>query len=210
MNCTTSNAHLRAMFLRCLNARYTHAGDSADYAFELSGTSLYILFEWSDGMRDWKNNLDFPIRAYKSGDSCWFAHRGFLRVWKSVREEIEKRVCCLAESGLIESVTCIGYSHGAALAGLATEDISFLLGDKLDVCGYGFGCPRFTWGMLPSNVKSRFSNFFIIRNVPDLITHLPPFILGYRNAGNLVKIGKKSKSSPISAHYPDSYLKALQ
>lgn len=210
MSCTTSITHLRAMFLRCLNANYTHAGDSADYAFELCGSKLYILFEWSDGLCDWKNNLDFPARAYKSGDSCWFAHRGFLRVWKSVRDEIEKRVRCLAEGGLIDSVTCIGYSHGAALAGLATEDISFLFGDGIEVCGYGFGCPRFTWGPLSGKTKSRFSSFYVIRNVPDLITHLPPMIFGYRNVGQMVRIGKQTRKSPIAAHYPDSYLRALE
>jgi hypothetical protein len=104
-------------------------------------------------------------------------------------------------------IICIGYSHGAAIAGLATEDMTFLFGDRISVCGFGFGCPRFIWGPLPRDAKTRFSNFTVIRNIPDLVTHLPPFILGYRHIGHFVKIGKKGVYSPISAHYPQAYIK---
>jgi hypothetical protein len=207
MSNITCSAELHRLFLRCINAVYTHSGDSAGYAIERFGTRLYLLFQWSDGLRDWQNNLDFPSRAYKTYGKSWHVHRGFLRVWKSVRCEVEAVVSQSVASFETTEIICVGYSHGAAVAGLATEDMTFLFGDRISVCGFGFGCPRFIWGPLPRDAKTRFSNFTVIRNIPDLVTHLPPFILGYRHIGHFVKIGKKGGYSPISAHYPQAYIK---
>ena len=200
-------AQLHGLFLRCINANYIHSGDSADYAVERWGTRLYLLFQWSDGLRDWRNNLDFPVHAYKSNGSRWFVHRGFLRVWKSIRDEIESAVSKNVAKFETTSIFCVGYSHGAAVAGLAYEDMAFIFGDRIPVFGFGFGCPRFLWGSLPKDVKNRFSCFTVIRNIPDIVTHLPPYILGYRHVGTLIKIGESGKYSPITAHYPEAYLK---
>ncbi|MBQ8387614.1 MAG: lipase family protein [Clostridia bacterium] len=206
MSDITYDARLHGLFLRCMNAVYTHSGDSADYAIERWGTRLYLFFQWSDGLRDWQNNLDFPSRAYESHGKSWRVHRGFLRVWKSVRGEIEAAVSKSVSNFETTGIFCVGYSHGAAIAGLATEDMEFLFGAHVPVCGFGFGCPRFIWGSLPREVKDRFSRFNVIRNIPDIVTHLPPYLLGYRHGGPLVKIGKKGKYSPIAAHYPEAYL----
>ncbi len=198
--------NLHYLFRRCLNAKYIHSGNSADYAIEQCGKRLYIFFEWSDGYRDWKNNLDFPARAYSSGGEAWYVHRGFLRVWKSIRDDIRFSVDALLSKREINEIICVGYSHGAALAGLSTEDMMFIYGNKIEIKGFGFGCPRFIWGRLPQNVAERFSVFTPIRNIPDIVTHLPPSFLLYSHASPLVKIGEKGKYTPISAHFPDSYL----
>ena len=100
----------------------------------------------------------------------------------------------------------MGYSHGAALAGLATEDMMFAHGEKVKISGFGFGCPRFIWGKLPFEVASRFSVFAPICNIPDIVTHLPPAFLLYSHPSPLLKIGEKGKYTPISAHFPESYL----
>ena len=198
--------NLYYLFRRCLNAKYIHSGNSADYAIEQRGRRLYIFFEWSNGCPDWKNNLDFPARAYSSGEECWFVHRGFLRVWKSVRDDIRFLIDSIIQSKKTNEIVCVGYSHGAALAGLATEDMMFIYGDKLKIKGFGFGCPRFVWGKLPKKVAERFSVFTPIRNIPDIVTHLPPLCLLYTHAAPLLKIGERGKYSPISAHFPESYL----
>ena len=198
--------NLNYLFRRCLNAKYIHSGNSADYAIERSGKHLYIFFEWSDGCRDWKNNLDFPARAYSSGEENWFVHRGFLRVWKSIRDDIRFSVDTLLKNRQITEIICVGYSHGAALAGLATEDMMFVHGDKIKISGFGFGCPRFIWGKLPRSVSERFSVFTAIRNIPDIVTHLPPAFLLYSHPTPILKIGEKGKYTPIRAHFPESYL----
>ena len=199
-----NNANLHYLFRRCLNANYIHSGNGADYAIDRVGRRIYIFFEWSDGPLDWKNNLDFPARAHGRRGDAWFVHRGFLSVWQSVKDEIVMIISRSVDEAT--DIICVGYSHGAALAGLCTEEMCFLYGDSVSVRGYGFGCPRFIFGKLPPSVRERFSSFAPIRNIPDIVTHLPPRILGYSHPASIIKIGKKGKYTPISAHYPSSYL----
>lgn len=198
---------MKNLFKKCLYAEYIHTAEGGDYAIQREGDTLYILFECSDGKEDWKNNFDFPITPYK--ESKWYCHRGFLKVWKAMRDEIECRVKELLTED-IKNITCVGYSHGAAISVLCTEDMEYLWGSQYKVNGYGFGCPRVLWGIVPKAVKERLRNFKSIRNKPDLVTHVPPKIFGYRNAGELIKIGKDFKYNPIKAHYPEVYIKELE
>jgi hypothetical protein len=209
MNKPCQMTDLLSLFRRCLYATYLHAGRAADYAVQRRGRTLYLLFEHSNGSEDWKSNLNFPARAYQNGNACWYVHRGFLTVWKSVRDEVEAAVAAIIAAQPIDEIVCIGYSHGAALCGLATEDMAFLYGDRLSVCGYGFGCPRFVFGVLPAATRRRFERFTVIRNRPDAVTYLPPAWLGYHHVGTLREIGKKGVYSPIDAHRPEAYIAEL-
>ena len=193
-------------FKRCLNAKYIHTAYSGDYAIEAERDTLYILFQKSSGAEDWKHNFSFPAKPYKRMKTVWLCHGGFLRVWKAMRNEIEAYVAeILANHTEIKKIVCIGYSHGAALSVFATEDMEYLYGKDYEVSGYGFGIPRVLWGIVPKDVKNRIRNFTSIRNIPDIVTHVPPIIFGFRNAGTLVKVGKKGKYNPIKAHYPSAY-----
>lgn len=199
---------MKDLFERCYNAEYTHTAEDGDYCVEPDGRTIYILFQWSNSHMDWVSNLNFPAKAYKRGDDKWRAHRGFLRVWRAMRDDIEQRVTALVNSFPFERVVCVGYSHGAALALLATEDMEYLLGDKVKVFGIGFGCPRVLWGQVPKNVKERLRNFYAVRNRPDIVTHVPPALFGFRHL-NIIEIGDRHKYSPIDAHRPESYLQEL-
>lgn len=59
-------------------------------------------------------------------------------------------------------------------------------------------------------VKKRWENFTVIRNVNDLITHLPPAFLGFSHVGEMLKIGKKGKYTPIEAHFARNILRELK
>ena len=197
------------LYRRCLDAEYTHTTEGGDYAIEVDGNTLYILFEWSDGAEDWKNNFDFPAKPYKRMRDKWFCHRGFLKVWKAMRDEIENRVAEILERNTdISNITIVGYSHGGAMALFATEDMTYLYGDKFNVSGYGFGAPRVLWGYVPKAVRERISAFVTVRNVPDIVTHLPPKVFGYRDI-NIEEIGEKGKYKPIKAHYSSAYIEEL-
>ena len=201
---------MRALFERCLNADYIHTAEDGDYAVEVEGDTLYLLFEWSDGREDWKNNLDFPVRPYSRMETKWWCHRGFLRVWKAMRKEVESIVFYVLNAyPEVTNIVCVGFSHGAAIAVLATEDMAYLYGNEVTVSGYGFGAPRVLWGKVPEAVKTRLKCFVTVRNVPDFITHVPPRSWGYRDAGRLLKIGKPFKYGPFSAHFPENYTKEL-
>lgn len=154
--------------------------------------------------------LKLPLNAYKNTFAKWRVHGGFLKVWKAIRDEIEAYVAeILANHPEIKKIVIIGYSHGAALAVLATEDIEYLYGKSYEVSGYGFGCPRVLWGVVPEEVKYRLRNFVAIRNVPDIVTHVPPKLFGFRDVGTLIEIGEKGKYSPFKAHYASAYITEL-
>jgi len=205
-----SQIKMTKLLEKCLNANYIRTENSGDYAIEVDGNILYLLFQCSNGNEDWKNNFNFPAIAYKHGKNKWRGHKGFLKVWKSIRDSLEPQIILtLLSNRQVDTIVCVGYSHGAAIAGFATEDMEYIYDSKYSVHGVGFGCPRFTWGFLSKNVKDRFRNFLPIRNIPDIVTHVPPIILGYRHGGKLVKIGKPKKYSLIDAHRAESYITEL-
>ena len=202
--------NMKSLFTRCLNAKYISTAKNGNYAIEVEGDTLYILFQWSKGFWDWVHNFLFPAKPYKRMSCLWFCHRGFLKVWKAMRDEIEWRVKnALSNNDDVKKIVCVGYSHGGALALLATEDMEFLYGDTLTVEGYGFGAPRVLWGFVPKAVKNRLQAFRVIRNIPDIVTHLPPVLLGFRHVASPLKVGKRGRYGLFKAHYPASYITEL-
>ena len=193
------------LFNRCLSADYVTVSNGADMCFQREGDELYIFFEKSDGLGDWINNLSFCVHPYGEMEHPWRCHGGFLRVFKSTREAINKALI----DKKIRSVTLVGYSHGAALALLAHEYIFFNYPDlRENLRGYGFGCPRVLHGRIPQCILTRWSNFLRVDHRSDLITHLPPALFGFRHAGHRLPIGKPMLSG-IDAHRPESYQRAL-
>jgi hypothetical protein len=154
--------------------------------------------------------LAVPSEPYKNMFKKWRVHGGFLAVWKDMQNAIEEIVAeILKKHPEIKKIVIIGYSHGASIAVLATEDMEYLHGESYEVSGYGFGTPRVLWGIVPEEVKYRLRNFTSIRNIPDIVTHVPPMIFGFRNAGTLIKVGRKGKYSPFKAHYASAYITEL-
>lgn len=198
---------LEQLFRRCLEKTYVHTQNGGDYACERRGNTLYIFLQGSEGLTDWKNNLDFPARPYRRmGKNAWYAHRGFLRVWKSVEPHLAQAIADRTLSGIIT----VGYSHGAALAVLCHEYAYFHRPDLRDrIDGFGFGCPRVLWGHPSPALLSRWERFCVVRNLDDLVTHLPPAFLGYRHVGKLLEIGERGKYNAIAAHRPENVLREL-
>ncbi len=199
---------LRALFERCLYIPYTHVENAADYATEHLGNTLYIYFEASNGIEDWKNNLSFPARPYRRmGRTAWFAHRGFLKVWKTLEEYIAPMIA----DPTLKRIVTVGYSHGAALAVLCHEYIWYHRPDlKNSIEGYGFGCPRVVWGCASKAKAQRWERFTVIRNINDVVTHLPPSWLGFSHVGMLLEIGERGKYTMIDAHRPENILTELE
>lgn len=76
--------------------------------------------------------------------------------------------------------------------------------------GFGFGTPRVVWGPLHKDVKRRLEGFVVVRNASDLVTHLPPILLGFRHVGYVCRIQKKGEQfHPVRDHYPDCYESVL-
>ncbi len=196
------------LFARCLDAPYVQAADAASYYIERKGAVLYVYLQDSDGAEDWKNNLDFPARPYhKMEDTAWMAHRGFVKVWRAV----EPNVAAAIADPRLQSVVTVGYSHGGALAVLCHEYVWFHKPDlRQRIEGYGFGAPRVLWGVLSPEMRARWERFTVVRNLDDLVTHLPPKALGYTHVGRLLEIGAARRYSRIDAHRSENIMRELQ
>ncbi len=181
--------------------------NSASYFVRRDTETLYLLFEGSNGKEDWKNNFDFPAKPYKEMEMLWFVHCGFLRVWKTIEPYIAENIA----DPCIKKIVIGGYSHGAAIALLCHEYCVFHRSDIADkIEGYGFGCPRVIWGFPRKNMRNRFTNFTVIRNCSDIVTHLPPILFFYRHVGLMLRVGKGKKYGLIGSHYPDKYIEELK
>lgn len=194
------------LYQKVLHADYVQLEEqTASYAYEQNGNTLLILFEWSNGATDWKNNFDFPAKAYRNMPDRWYAHRGFVKVWKV----IEDKLAPVISDRRIKKIVIAGYSHGAALALLCHEYCMFNRPDiTSDICGYGFGCPKVVFGFLKKSVKERFRGFYVIRNKKDIVTHVPPVFLFFRHVGRVITIGSGGYGW-IDAHRPENYLESL-
>ena len=194
------------LYAAILRAPYhTLQREDASYYINKSGDTLFLLFEWSHGKTDWKNNLDFPAIPYGDMKRRWFVHRGFLRVFKALKPQI---TCALGDAEL-RRIYIGGYSHGAALAVLCHEYCVFRRPDLAGhIFGVGYGCPRVIWGPLPAEVAVRWQMFSVVRDGRDVVTHLPPAALGFRHVGHLQTVGDAALS-PADAHRPENYTAAL-
>ena len=199
---------LSYQFETCLNAKYTHVENAGDFAIRRNKGTLFIYLECSDGKTDWKNNLDFPAKPYRRmGKTVWFAHRGFMKVWKSIEPYVTDAIM----DETVKKIVTVGYSHGAALAVMCHEYAWYNRPDIRDnVIGYGFGCPRVFWGIKTKKLKERWKQFTVIRNINDVVTHVPPAIFGFSHVGTKLKIGERGKYSKIDAHRPENILAELE
>lgn len=199
---------LYELLWECINIPYSQVGVSANYAVRRDQDTLYIFFESSNGKDDWRANINFPAKPYKRmGKTVWLAHSGFLDTFK----EIEPFLADIITDKSIEEAIITGYSHGAALAMLCHEYVWYNRPElRLTLHGYGFGAPRVFWGIQTSELAARWENFTVIRNIDDIVTHLPPAALGYSHVGKLLEIGRKGKYSPTDAHRAENILAELR
>ena len=187
MNPVDTN-NLSVLFKEGLNKQYSIANNGVSFAIDYDKTTLKIYFQWSKEISDWIYNFDFPAQSYRDTPKKWYIHRGFKKAWKSIEDDIKFALT----SELITEVQIVGYSHGAALAMLCHEFCKFHR-PELKITGYGFGCPRVLWGLYGKDILSRWDGFYNIRNYDDIVTHLPPQILGYKHVGEVVDLTPKGK-----------------
>jgi hypothetical protein len=197
---------LHEMFAECLARPYTTVENGASFDARIEDGTLYLFFEPSNGREDWNNNLNFRVRPYDDMKPAWYCHAGFLRVFKSVLPYLEPYI----EDRLVRRIVTVGYSHGGALAILCHEAAVFRRPDLRDhIKTFAYGAPRVLFAPVPRAVKKRFRELYLVQNEGDLVTHLPPAVLGFRHVGNIISIGEKGTYTAIDAHRPESYLAVL-
>jgi hypothetical protein len=196
---------LLRLFEACLDREYSEVENGGSFATLRDGGILYVFFEKSNGEVDWQNNFGYHSVRYPRVGESWFCHEGFLCVWESILSHISSDI-----DEASDGIVCVGYSHGAALALLCHEYVWYKRPELRESSfGVGFGCPRVIWGRVPQE-SERWRNFFVVRNLDDLVTHLPPTLFGYRHVGNLVEIGRGGQYSMIDAHREENYISTLK
>ena len=194
------------LFDVCLTRSYQETQNGGSWAFDRDGNALYLWFQHSNGATDWLNNFRATAVPYREMSPPWRCHKGFLSVFQAILPQVQP----LIMDHSVSRICTVGYSHGAAIAVLCHEYVWYHRPDlRQSLCGYGFGCPRVLYGCVSDELALRWEHFYVIRNIDDIVTHLPPRISGYCHVGNMVTIGEARRYSPTDAHRPESYLREL-
>jgi triacylglycerol lipase len=212
---------MKELFEKTDSGPWVTSGRDVQYRIERSGNNLFLCFQRTVSKGDWGYNFKFlpdifgvifgslanlfPKHPYKRMPVLWFAHRGFVLLWQSVRDEVIAAVSKHFDTGAT-SIVVLGYSQGAALATLAHEDIRISI-PHLPLLTYAFASPRVLW--LPAKkIRERFSNLSHYSVRGDIVTMVPFVWMGFRHVGTGVKIGPPAFPS-ARHHYPDQYLEYL-
>lgn len=189
--------NLLELFNTCLTISYEQIGDKVNYAFKEEKDTLYIFFEPSSSLEDWKANFDFKKEMY----DIFKVHRGFYNCYYQCRNFVLDKVY----SKEWKEVIVVGYSHGGALATICHQDIRYHF-PNLKVHTYAFESPRCL--KVPKKYRFYWEGLTRIVNGTDIVAHCPPKIFGYTDLGTMLKVKgdtslvEKRLPKCIKSHYP--------
>ena len=153
---------------------------------------IYIAFAGTDSLKDICMNVEIAkqIIPYDNTDSNIRVHSGFIKAYKSVRDQISHIVkailpICMQEPKIFIS----GHSLGGAIALLCAIDIQYNF--NIEPYTFTFGQPRVGNAEFAKSTVKRLFNYFRFVNGDDTVTMFPK--LGYYHCPKLVEIGNKSK-----------------
>jgi triacylglycerol lipase len=208
--------------------------DSTDtqVAILRDGTEIIIVFRGSDSSFDWETNFDtrqeraefkqqviqeeiideqekiYPYTA--KSDSGALMHRGFIKAYFSVREQIHKYV----KNNDISSVTTTGHSLGGALATLCAVDIQYNFSNKVSIEKYTFGAPKVGNDGFRNSFNQRVFNSYRFVHGMDIVSELPRWWQGYRHVDKEFRIGRRFSINFLSQRFRDhaiaQYINALR
>ena len=148
---------------------------------------LIITFRGSNSSKDWRTNLTFWKKTipYDNTSSKIRGHTGFLNAYKApgVRDALH----AFMDDGVCH-VTVTGHSLGAALAVLCAVDLQYNFPEK-DYEVFLFGCPRVGNRAFQKSYNKRVFKTMRVENGNDIVTKVPPAILGYRHVGIRIHTG---------------------
>lgn len=187
---------LSELFDTCLNIKYEQVGDKVNYAFKEEQDTLYIFFECSNGIEDWRANFDFKKQVY----GLFKVHRGFYDCYYQARNIVLDKVY----SKEWKQVIVVAYSHGSALATICHQDIKYHF-PNLDLKTYAFESPRVF--KVSKQYLFYWEGLTRIEDNWDIVCHVPPKLFGFTDVGELIKIKgdtslvKKKLPKCVKSHY---------
>lgn len=148
---------------QCFTLRYLH--------------SIIISFRGTQEPKDWKTDLDGlhidygMVAPYDNNGSPIKVHRGFIRAYKSVRDEIHRQF--LKDECDIDNIYVCGHSLGGSLATLCAVDMQYLYPDR-DIFCYVSGNPKVGNKAFVVSYNKRVPNTIRTYTRRDLVPKMPP------------------------------------
>jgi hypothetical protein len=183
---------MATLYERALQQPWVTVGEDVQYYFDNTDGTLF--FKYTDSYMDWIHDFEAWITPYRDMPIKWYAHRGFMSMFKSARDEIRKVYPYVKR--------IVGYSLGGALAQACAEDYYFMYRTAVTVIT--FGSPRLFW-LPPQYIKDALAKATHYQVKNDIVTMVPLWLWGYVHVGTKIKIpGKTWYPAPIN-HYPEFY-----
>ena len=162
----------------------------AKWALRRYGSSCILAFSCDDSKTQW---IGKKVTLFPHAHRPWKAHAGFAEKYFSIREAIMRAL----KEARPQQLYVTGYSQGGALATIAFEDImahTSWINPRMYLHGAVFGSPRVvSWGA-PSDGWEGFVRY---ECTGDILTRMPPFLLGYKHVGERYPLGKPSLPNPM-------------
>ncbi len=196
------------------------------------GSGITIVFRGSESKFDWETDFDTPQERAQfdqqvikgeivtdqqkvypyAGESSSNAlmHRGFVRAYFSVRDQIHDYI----KNHDVSSVTATGHSLGGALATLCAVDIQYNFASKVSIEAYTYGAPKVGNDGFCTSYNKRVPNSYRFVHGMDIVPEVPRWWQGYRAVDQELRIGQrfslKFLSQRFKDHAIDLYIKALR
>ena len=148
-------------------------------------------------IKDWLSNLNFLHEDWTEANKLAEVHRGFNNAVNSIWSNVVHEVNLLRDNN--QPVWLTGHSLGGALATIVAANYT-LQEPSVEVAGiYTFGQPRagdFTFAKIFNAVLK--DKMFRMVNNNDVVTRLPPQVVGFSHVGSLMYIDSDGLVNPDS------------
>jgi hypothetical protein len=179
------------------NVPFEHDDETnIDYYLAITGDTLECIFEPTTDKKDWKSNFDFFPKLFNIyPNSDMFGHGGIAKQYLGMRSKFLD----LGYKKAIKKIYISGFSLGGGLSQFACEDAAYHFPNK-EVKSISYEGPRV---FCPSeSVKELLrERQILVKTFWDPVIHVPFKIMGFRDYGEILWIGKWNKILPIQ-HYP--------
>jgi len=159
------------------DTEYITSGDSVDWSVQIFDDEkrIRLIFQESNGKRDWQNNFCFPVKPYKQQENTLWLHKGWADAWKSCNDEVCEKAIRYMDAYPEYDMEVCGWSYGGAMAVIALEDLGFRT-NRCDFILTTFGAPKALFGKKTREyVMSYAKEINQYTDVNDIVTLLPPF-----------------------------------
>lgn len=192
---------------------------------------IQIAFQESQGKFDWFINFMFfglrKIKPYKKMPVIYKTHGGFTTSYKSIQDELHKKIEEICKNNEVDSIEIFGWSYGGAMTQLCLEDLTYHYVEQREhpewfknniplITGMTIGAPRvfYTTGIASwKRIQTRLSRLIMIANVNDIVTRVPFDFLGSKHILPCYGIGDsfsiKKIFNPQKYHLMSEYTKQI-